>query len=377
MINKNNSKKKLNNSIKYKSIKCNRLYKIIKNTMLGKGISGIVYKGKNNESNDNIGIKIVTLKKKYKLNNKHPGYIDALIGIKITELNIPHVNKVYKNIDCKLSDISKIDFINKDWLNEKKKLLKDGVIYNKIKVIINELCDSDLYKYLKENQLSKKQHLILLFYFCYTITCIQYHIKNYRHNDIKPNNILVKLKETKVNANDYDLYIIFNKKYYLPCLQFTIKLHDFDFSNSDKYPNQKILNYKNTIQKRTGCTPEINPTYDLHEYINFILIFSKNYLNYDIIEFYSKLIPENTIGLNNTYTFKGKLTKFHHNEKIEESNYIPPDMNTPAEHFFLETFEQFTKEPNQPYNIVNIYESTIQNKDSVLNRTDMFNPHKI
>ena len=50
---------------------------------------------------------------------------------------------------------------------------------------------------------------------CYTLTCIVYHNEGYRHNDLKPNNILININKN-FNTNNLIEYKIFEKKYYLP-----------------------------------------------------------------------------------------------------------------------------------------------------------------
>ena len=110
-------------------------------------------------------------------------------------------------------------------------------------IIFNEKAHSDFKDYVTKRHennesLSDDEHLICLFQFCYTIACAQYYIPGFRHNDIKPNNLLVSLN-SKLN-NTYDVYKIFGLTFYIPVLDFTLKLHDFDFCNSDELKNQKI-----------------------------------------------------------------------------------------------------------------------------------------
>ena len=72
--------------------------------------------------------------------------------------------------------------------------------YKEVMVIFNEKADMDFKNYVESrfnqnNQLTDIEHLICLFQFCYTIACAQYHIPGFRHNDIKPNNLLITLNK--------------------------------------------------------------------------------------------------------------------------------------------------------------------------------------
>ena len=56
---------------------------------------------------------------------------------------------------------------------------------------------------------------------------MQYHNPGFRHNDLKPNNVLVNTYDKK--PNHYFEYIMFGKKYYVPDIGVTLKFWDFDF----------------------------------------------------------------------------------------------------------------------------------------------------
>ena len=109
-------------------------------------------------------------------------------------------------------------------------------------------------------------HLIILFQFCYTLSSIQYYLRNFKHNDIKPNNLLVKLIDD-IDSKNYIKYEIFGKKFYIPQTKYIIKLHDFDYVYSNKFRNKKITHSVNLYKK--GYNSETNCLYDLHSYINF------------------------------------------------------------------------------------------------------------
>ena len=75
---------------------------------------------------------------------------------------------------------------------------------------------------------------------------IQTKYPNFRHNDLKANNILVVFNDStiipKILEDKFNVYILNDQKFYIPQTNFTIKIHDFDFVSSDKFDNSKVKN---------------------------------------------------------------------------------------------------------------------------------------
>lgn len=365
--------------------------------LLGEGSYGIAFLGCLDQlCDESIGVKFLVLKKKYKLNNSHPGFVEVIFGMRLSDLyykNItPHINLVYRGFTCNINNLknSKTIYESEWYKNKEKDSTFTEECYKDVMIIFNEKADMDFKQYVtnrfnNQNKLTDHEHLICLFQFCYTISCAQYHIPGFRHNDIKPNNLLVSLNKN-ISHNTYDIYKIFGRTFYVPVKEFTIKLHDFDFCNSDQYPNQKIHNYENTIFSNIGTTPFNNPVYDLHEYINFYYRdLQDTFMNQETFSLFKYLIPENTFGESNEYTNRYKLTNFRktlnidaktEKQKNEKYNYIPKDMKTPSELILsFKKFKYFNKEPIGSFTIRNVYDSKIPSTKSknLLRRTDMFN----
>ena len=129
--------------------------------------------------------------------------------------------------------------------------------------------------------------------------------------------------------------------------------------------------YKNNL-KNIGANPFINPVYDIHEYINFSLRDFKT-LPKNIVDFYKKLIPKNTLGIGGTktkYCNRYKLTTYHIDKKY---NYIPPTMKSAAQLLLeLPEFNTFKTKPLNG-NIINTYDSKIKYDKATISRKDMFN----
>lgn len=361
--------------------------------LLGEGHFGIVFKGCINKNCriNGIGIKFLTKKSKYLDDDTHPSNIDAEMGLLLSDLYLqnitPHVNLVYTHQDCDLKTLKTFNTpeLNK-WLSNKiNNKSNNEKLHEQIKIIYNELADTDLKKImLKNTDLGYDDHLILLFSFCYSLTCFQYHIKGFRHNDIKPNNFLIKINN-KFKQDSYDKYTIFGKEFYVPCTRYTLKFHDFDYSYSNSLKNAKVTSYKTNALRTFGVSDIYNPVFDLHLYANFSLKDYDSVLEGDkkILDLYSSLIPSNTIGKSNTYVFNYKLTDYHNKTKNNShgnTNYIPPTMETTAELLLKEKnniFSRFIRKTNPDRESINkTYNSKIpklKTDDPLLSRKDLFN----
>ena len=370
--------------------------------LLGMGTFGVAFFGCLDKLCDTkVGVKFLTMKKKYNIDNTHPGIVEVLVGKKLSEFvtnNLtPHINCVFRGFTCNIDKLKGLRTITKsDWYNNRiydkyKEKYYDEFnqkYYKDIMIIFNEIADGDFKKYFKEreeekNPLSFDEQLNVFFCFCYTMVVIVHTLKNYRHNDIKPNNLLYKLvSQEDYNKNNVIEYKIFNKSFYLPQLKFVIKLHDFDYSNCDLYPNKKITNFSGLF-KEINATPFTNPVYDLHEYINFYLRdFGKYIKGSKFDTFLKSLLTEDTLGEESLHTRRYKLTNFKVNVEREDIkdeeryNYIPPTMKTPAELILTcKEFKIFTK-LNPKNKIIETYDSKIlhpKSDNKLKKRNDLFN----
>jgi hypothetical protein len=391
--------------IKNKEITCANIENKLKTKnevleFLGMGTFGVAFLGCLNDlCSEKISVKFATMKKKYNIDNSHPSIVEILVGKKLSLLvdkkMTPHINYTYRGFTCNIEDLKNLKTIQKsEWYNKRIFDKETNSYYSDyslnylkdIMVIFNEIADMDfkdytIDRYNKQDDLTFIEHLCAFFCFCYTMCVIVYNNPNYRHNDIKPNNLLVEITKN-YNKNNYICYKIFGQKFYIPQTKFIIKLHDFDYSNCDEIPNQKITKF-NGLFKEINATPFTNPVYDLHEYINFyIRDFGKLIQGSEIYNYFMTLFTEDTFGEENTYTRRYKLTNFKINGNREDLsdekryNYIPKDMKTPAE--LLLTDNVFNVFKNLPQNgvVIETYDSHIKhpNKDKKLGkRRDMFN----
>lgn len=391
--------------LKNKKITCKNIESKLKTKnevleLLGMGTFGVAFLGCLDElCSDKISVKFVTVKNKYDLDNSHPSIVEILVGKKLSTLvdkNItPHINYTYRGFTCNIDILKGLKTIQKsEWFNKRIYDKENDSYYSDfsinylkdIMVIFNEIADMDFKEYViqrynNNDGLSFHEHLCAFFSFCYTMSVIVYNNSNYRHNDIKPNNLLVELNKN-YKKNNFICYKIFGTKFYIPQTKFIIKLHDFDYSNCDEIPNQKITKY-NGLFKEINATPFTNPVYDLHEYLNFyIRDFGKLIKDSKIYNYFRSLFTEDTFGEENTYTRRYKLTNFKINGQRtdlsdeQRYNYIPKDMKTPSELILFDSvFDIFKVLPKDGV-VVETYNSKIKHpsKDNILaKRSDMFN----
>jgi hypothetical protein len=394
---------------KIKKINCKNIEELLSPpgkplTMLGEGSYGIAFQGCVDDScEEQIGLKLISLSRKYTINNRHPGKIELNIGLSLSKLyykNItPHINLVYGGLQCKLEDLKENMFTiqNTDWLSNKNYNILNNInnrkYHDDVMVVFNEKADSDFKKYYQKNRenntpITYEENIICLFTFCYTLASIQYHIPGFRHNDIKPNNLLISVNNNYDNEKGkFVRYKIFGKEFYIPVIRFTLKLHDFDFCNSDEFKNEKIHTFDKNGFYKIGTNPAHNPCFDLHEYINFFFRDCAPYESDPIILNTLRQLIDNPsqditgiFGKDNDYTTRYKLTSYKMTENmniplIEKSNYIPPNMKTPSE--LLLSFEEFrkylNKNQNQTKDVIRTYDSKIELSKEHFKRDDMFN----
>lgn len=383
-------------SKKIKITKCSKLDELFSDTpdntlfKLGQGTYGLTFRGcYNNVCSIKQGIKLSSVSKRYVDNTNHPTNLEIKVGKHLSRLvaakYTPNINMILESSRCELKHLKQIKGIKKsEWLDENEDLLRQNKIYPFINVYFMEIGTIDLKKFIKERCLSNtiqfQEILEILLQVFHTLSVIQHEIKEYRHNDLKPNNLIVRINgnNMKRNFNQYNLvnkYTNGGKTFYVPHRGYTVKIIDFDFSNSKQYKNAKLRNYKTSNFRYLGYSPQINPVFDLHFLLNFF------YASKEIMvaipkfkKFIKKVLPKNCIGAQNKYVEQNKLTAYYADEN-KETNYIPPTLMTPTEilhyskHFdhFLEmpTDKKIKDEFNSPFTSIT--------QEMLKKRNDMFN----
>jgi len=220
---------------------------------------------------------ILNLKINYYLNNdthdinsnpNNESYISYILSSLVLLNKTKHILLPIINFDISVNDLSFInEFINKFPI----KLNNQQILCLHIREGYMETVN--LYDYIKTNSL--KIIKPLLFQLIHTLYIIIDNFKYFNHNNLKVRSILVYI--TKNNKNLFE-YLINNDKYYLPNINFEIKIMNFEKSILKK--QQKT---KNNIPDLITFIDDLIENFDISsELINILKLFkTKN--NYEEI----------------------------------------------------------------------------------------------
>ena len=238
----------------------------------------------------------------------------------VYEKNTPHIILPIMNFTCNLKDLisntgnlfSNIDLLKRN---------KEGYFINIANVLISEWATGgDLKRFILNNiktwSQSSQYELIwcnMFFQLIFTLSIILEKYPNFRHNDLKVDNILVTITDKKYVGNY--LYFIDNKYYSLPNIGFQIKLWDFDLSCI----KGKIDNYKVNNMEEFGIRDTKNQYYDLHCFFNFLKlhIIRKEIIPVSIQQFLDRIIPQK-------YRHHEKYPHVYWSRVITDDEYLTP-----------------------------------------------------
>lgn len=144
--------------------------------------------------------------------------------------------------------------------------VQSGALRGTLSVLFSEWADrGDLLDYLKSNYLSMQPLVwkVLFFQIVAMLACIQQKFPNFKHNDLKANNVLVKTDSSGHRSYKYTIY---GKSYMIPNVGLCVKFWDFDFSCIQSVIDNRKLDQP--WAARMNITPKKNLYYDLHFFFN-------------------------------------------------------------------------------------------------------------
>jgi serine/threonine protein kinase len=144
----------------------------------------------------------------------------------------------------------------------------DHDFYDDVSILISEWADgSDLLHYLRNNfkKLTVRQWRVLFFQVISPLAVIQSEYRAFRHNDYKPNNILLEVITMSDILNTFE-YTINNNKYYIPNIGLRCKIWDFDFACIPGLIENDKVNTEWT--EKINVKPEAHPFYDVHYFFS-------------------------------------------------------------------------------------------------------------
>jgi len=140
--------------------------------------------------------------------------------------------------------------------------------FNDVSILISEWANGgELLEYIKDNYktMKVKEWRVIFFQILSVLAVIQKKYPAFRHNDLKPNNILVQISELN-NKNLKFRYVINGFEYYVPNIGVQIKLWDFDFACIPGIIENSKVDAEWT--DKINIKPEQNRYYDVHYFFN-------------------------------------------------------------------------------------------------------------
>ena len=235
-----------------------------------------------------------------------------LLAKLVTEGMTPHIVLIVSYFTTSIQPFIEI----KDDLSQHERYMKfyadysKGVYYPDVSILISEWADrGDLSKFLnrkveKDGKTLKQIDLIttemwrvLLFQLISCLATIHGRYPDFRHNDLKANNVLVqKLQPSKVK--EIFKYKINKNRYFVPSIGVILKIWDFDFACiKGVVDNIKVSG--NFFAKTGNVTQERHQYYDIHYFLNTLERFVDNFYERipdEIREFIFRVIPPDYRG---------------------------------------------------------------------------------
>jgi serine/threonine protein kinase len=227
----------------------------------------------------------------YFIINKHTPHIVLPIGSFNTSIK-PFTLSLGNNIKNKSTNKYKYKRFNA--FVEK---YHNGEYHDKVSILISEWANNgDLMDYIKSNYatMTLLDWSVIMFQLISTLAVIHDKYPSFRHNDLKPNNILVH-KISNMSKNKVFKYTVNNVLYIIPNIGYIIKLWDFDFACIPGVINNLKVTAKWT--SKINVEPVRNKYYDIHYFLSTLKLFFPEFDNtpeipIEIKHFINRIIPE-------------------------------------------------------------------------------------
>jgi hypothetical protein len=245
------------------------------------GTTGHTFKGISYASKDktiNYGVKIVAYSKKDSYGDinftSRPENAELVMLKLLSEFVItgqtPHIVLPIGSFNTNISPFVKLakTFSESKKFEQFLEKYEKNEYFDEVSVLISEWANGgDLLDYLRDNykNLKLKEWRVIFFQILSVLAVIQKKYPAFRHNDLKPNNILVQLSEVNNKTLKFR-YVINGHEYYVPNIGVQIKLWDFDFACIPGVVENSKVSADWT--DKINIKPEQNKYYDVHYFFN-------------------------------------------------------------------------------------------------------------
>lgn len=296
------------------------------------GSTGHTYKAITKNEKYNFAIKIVPYPKSKSYGNIYSSTRPENVELKMIKflsyfiINglTPHIVLPIASFNTSISHIVKdsvIEKMKKEQQKYKRYLefydnYRKGNYENYVSILISEWADGgDLLEYIRKNykSMTDNEWRVIFYQLLSTLLIIQNKYQSFRHNDLKANNILIRLSDNNSESNNkLYRYKFYDKSFTVPNIGYQIMLWDFDFASIPELIDNDKVNMKWT--DKLNIKPEKNKYYDLHFFFNTLInpsFFPKFYeegaVPKLVIEFIHRVIPEQyRYGTKTKYIDEGK-----------------------------------------------------------------------
>ncbi|ADO67343.1 putative serine/threonine protein kinase [Cafeteria roenbergensis virus] len=195
--------------------------------------------------------------------------------------------------------LPKNDFVKNKKYDQFVERYKNKEYYSNVSILISEWASyGDLGDFLKKkyHKFTLKHWKVLFFQIISVLAVIHKKYPQFRHNDLKANNILVDKVPISKKYNRY-MYEVNGQSYVIPTVGFNIKLWDFDFACIPGLADNSKVSAKWT--SKININPIQNRYYDLHYFFNTLTqkgfmanFFEDSLIPNEVKEFIHRIIPE-------------------------------------------------------------------------------------
>ena len=247
------------------------------------GSTGHTFKGvhppPNEENKQPYAVKIVAYPKKENYgdmyNIKRPENTELLmirlLSYFVINKQTPHIVLPITTFNTSIKpflNLTKSNIVNNKKFEQFVERYEKGEYYQNVSILVSEWANGgDLLDYIRKNyKIMKVKHWRTIFYQILSVLAI-IHAKypSFRHNDMKANNILLQLSDSKSSQTKYR-YKVNGMEYMVPNIGIQVKLWDFDFACIPGIVDNAKVDADWT--KKINIKSQMNRYYDVHYFFN-------------------------------------------------------------------------------------------------------------